>query len=536
MVLDLLDITSPGIAYICVGGFVVVYSLFSLLMKEKLYLNEVVLGTAFGVIIGPYAGNIFDPRSWSSSSVTQNITLEVMRVVLATGLFAIGIELPKNYMWKHAKSLSAMVIPTMAAGWLIVGGIMKCLFPSLNYVSCLAIAACLTPTDPIICAAIVGGKFAVKHVPVNLRRILSAESAANDGLAYPFLSISLYLTIESSKRVAFGKWFLVGWLYQVILGVVLGAIMGLLFSALFQISKRKGFIDRESYVAQYIAMSILTIGVAHTIGSDDLLAVFAAGSAMSWDGHFNEQIEGEVFASVIDLVLNCACFIYIGAWLPFNEFNMPSLGIEPWKLVVLFISIVFLRRIPPIMLLYKWIPEITSWQEALFSGHFGPMGVGAVFISTLALSELPTPHNPPQNQEELLALYIQPVVSFVVLGSIIIHGLSIPFFSFGRRVHSRTLSLSATLTGTNTLPDWIFWSRATSVAAGITVAASSEPGDVERNLETELDSSAISSARASPRPVASMLPMQRQHSDNKFSGDTAGKQEAQDAQGVRFTE
>ncbi|KAJ3713342.1 Sodium/hydrogen exchanger family-domain-containing protein [Lentinula raphanica] len=518
MVLDLLDITSPGIAYICVGGFVVVYSLFSLLMKEKLYLNEVVLGTAFGVIIGPYAGNIFDPRSWSSSSVTQNITLEVMRVVLATGLFAIGIELPKNYMWKHAKSLSAMVIPTMAAGWLIVGGIMKCLFPSLNYVSCLAIAACLTPTDPIICAAIVGGKFAVKHVPVNLRRILSAESAANDGLAYPFLSISLYLTIESSKRVAFGKWFLVGWLYQVILGVVLGAIMGLLFSALFQISKRKGFIDRESYVAQYIAMSILTIGVAHTIGSDDLLAVFAAGSAMSWDGHFNEQIEGEVFASVIDLVLNCACFIYIGAWLPFNEFNMPSLGIEPWKLVVLFISIVFLRRIPPIMLLYKWIPEITSWQEALFSGHFGNlnMGVGAVFISTLALSELPTPHNPPQNQEELLALYIQPVVSFVVLGSIIIHGLSIPFFSFGRRVHSRTLSLSATLTGTNTLPDWIFWSRATSVAAGITVAASSEPGDVERNLETELDSSAISSARASPRPVASMLPMQRQHSDNKF--------------------
>ena len=26
---------------------------------------------------------------------------------------------------------------------------------------------------------------------------------------------------------------------------------------------------------------------------------------MSWDGHFNEETEGEVFASVIDLVLNC---------------------------------------------------------------------------------------------------------------------------------------------------------------------------------------------------------------------------------------
>ncbi|KAJ3794738.1 Sodium/hydrogen exchanger family-domain-containing protein [Lentinula aff. detonsa] len=498
--------------------FVVIFSLFSLLMKEKLYLNEVVLGTAFGVIIGPYAGNIFDPRSWSSSTGSQNITLEVTRIVLATGLFAIGIELPKNYMWKHAKSLSAMVIPTMAAGWLIVGGIMKCLFPSLTFVSCLAISACLTPTDPIICAAIVGGKFAVKNVPINLRRILSAESAANDGLAYPFLSISIYLTVESSKRVAFGKWFLVGWLYQVILGVVLGVVMGLLFSHLFQLSKRKGFIDRESYVAQYIAMSFFTIGVAHTIGSDDLLAAFAAGSAMSWDGHFNEQTEGEVFASVIDLVLNCACFIYIGAWLPFKDFNIPSLGIEPWRLIVLFISITFLRRIPPMMLLYKWIPEIDSWQEALFSGHFGSyqMGVGAVFISTLALTELPTPRNPPQNQEELLALYIQPVVAFVVLGSIIIHGLSIPFFSFGRRVHSRTLSLSATLTGTSTLPDWIFWSRPTSLAAGVAAAAFSEQEDVERNLGIGMDTSAVSSARPSPRPGVSTLPLQRQQSDHKI--------------------
>ncbi|KAJ3820474.1 hypothetical protein F5880DRAFT_1615558 [Lentinula raphanica] len=141
MALDLLDITPPGVAYICVGGFVLFYCLLSVPMKEKvsdsmlhhvhsdlravfqLYLNEIVLGTVFGVIIGPFAANIIDPRSWSSSStVSQFITLEVMRIVLATGLFAIGIELPRTYMWAHAKSLSAMVIPTMAAGWLIVGG------------------------------------------------------------------------------------------------------------------------------------------------------------------------------------------------------------------------------------------------------------------------------------------------------------------------------------------------------------------------------------------------------------------------------
>jgi NhaP-type Na+/H+ or K+/H+ antiporter len=49
-------------------------------------------------------------------------------------------------------------------------------------------------------------------VPKNLRQILAAESAVNDGMAYPFISIALYLTLDSSYRQAFGDWFLVGWL------------------------------------------------------------------------------------------------------------------------------------------------------------------------------------------------------------------------------------------------------------------------------------------------------------------------------------
>lgn len=108
------------------------------------------------------------------------------------------------------------------------------------------------------------------------------------------------------------------------------------------------------------------------------------GSAISWDGHFNAQVENEVFSAVIDLVLNCAAFIYIGAWMPFSQFNIPELGIAPWKLVVLFLSILVLRRIPCMLVLYKWIPEITTWREALFSGHFGksPSGLGLPVTET----------------------------------------------------------------------------------------------------------------------------------------------------------
>jgi NhaP-type Na+/H+ or K+/H+ antiporter len=114
---------------------------------HKLYIGESVLATAFGILIGPHGVNIFNPRSWSDDS--NPITLEVMRVTLAAGLFAIGVELPQAYMARHWRSLITLVVPTMAVGWVTSAGFMFLLFPDLNFISALCISACLTPTDPV---------------------------------------------------------------------------------------------------------------------------------------------------------------------------------------------------------------------------------------------------------------------------------------------------------------------------------------------------------------------------------------------------
>lgn len=66
-----------------------------------------------------------------------------------------------------------------------------------------------------------------------------------------------------------------------ILGTIIGALLGIAFSHVMKYSNRKGFIDRESYVAQYLALAFFTIGITRTIGSDDLLAAFAAGQDSS---------------------------------------------------------------------------------------------------------------------------------------------------------------------------------------------------------------------------------------------------------------
>ena len=64
---------------------------------------------------GPYAANVFNPRGWAGGSpgITDVITLEFTRVVLAIGVFAIGVELPKAYMFRHWRSLLFLLVPVM---------------------------------------------------------------------------------------------------------------------------------------------------------------------------------------------------------------------------------------------------------------------------------------------------------------------------------------------------------------------------------------------------------------------------------------
>lgn len=65
--------------------------------------------------VGPYGANIFNPRDWGGGSIetSNTITLEFTRVVLAIGVFAIGVELPKAYMARHWRSLFFLLVPVM---------------------------------------------------------------------------------------------------------------------------------------------------------------------------------------------------------------------------------------------------------------------------------------------------------------------------------------------------------------------------------------------------------------------------------------
>ena len=135
---------------------------------------------------------------------------------------------------------------------------------------------------------------------------------------------------------------------------------------------------------------------------------------------------------------------------------------QPWRLVVIAIMVIFFRRIPALLALKPLIPDVKNWREALFAGHFGPIGVGAIFAALLTRAELethstsPLPINelPEAGEENFLVIQlIWPITCFLVISSILVHGSSIAVFTLGKRINTLTLTMSYTRAGEQTWMD-----------------------------------------------------------------------------------
>ncbi|KAF7117994.1 hypothetical protein CNMCM5793_007363 [Aspergillus hiratsukae] len=456
-----LDIDRPHLAYMILGGFTGLFMLCSLFVKEKLYIGEATVATLCGIIFGPHAANLFDPASWGN---VDKITLECSRIVLVVQCFAVGVELPKAYMERHWKSVCLLLLPVMTYGWLVTSLFIWWMVPPLNWLESLVCAACVTATDPVLASSVVGkGKFA-KRVPKHLRDLLSAESGCNDGMAFPFIYLSFYIL---RYRPDAGKvslnWFCVTILYECVFGAIYGFTIGYIARHAIKFAERKQLIDRESFLVFYFVLAVFCAGTGSSLGMDDLLIGFACGVGFSNDGWFTEKTEESHVSNVIDLLLNLAYFVYFGSIIPWEDFNNPEIGLVPWRLVVIAILVIFFRRIPIMMVLKPIIPDVKTWREALFAGHFGPIGVGAIFAAILTRAELETDSAQPLPESELpkpgdpnyyIVQLIWPITTFMVISSILVHGSSIAVFTLGKRINTLTITLSYT-TANEEGPSWM---------------------------------------------------------------------------------
>ena len=97
--------------------FILLYGLYSNLIKEKLYLSESLVATFIGVLFGPYGLSLLALSS--ELILNYRIFLHFSRLVMAIQIMAAGIALPQAYLRRHWKSLGILLGPVLAGSWLI---------------------------------------------------------------------------------------------------------------------------------------------------------------------------------------------------------------------------------------------------------------------------------------------------------------------------------------------------------------------------------------------------------------------------------
>ncbi|GKT64365.1 sodium/hydrogen exchanger family protein [Colletotrichum tofieldiae] len=461
-----LDPSELNIVLAVFGAFIILFGILSVKIKNSWYLGEALPAVVLGICLGPLAAKFLDSERWGSAveGQTNDITLGVMRVMIGIQLVMAGYQLPAKYQKNRWKDMLVLMIPIMTLMWLATTICILATIPKVTLLGAMVIASCVTSTDPVLSQAVAKGPFSDKFVRRSLREIISSEAGANDGFGFPFLMLATYLmrhaegsdvpagdsTVQSVARallpragdvarqgggvgIALQNWFLETWLYFVLMSIAYGVVVGTLIRFALKYSVRKKWIDSESYVLVPTAIGLFLMGTSGAIGTDDLLSCFVAGSALNWDGEYLAEAQkrhDEVNAS-IDVLLNFGGFIYLGTIIPWSEFNSDITGISPGRLFGLGALVLAFRRIPAVLLTYKLMPNtIKDWKEALFMGYFGPIGVGAAFYVEHARHLFPKiTEAAGDNEVTDMLRAIGPVVYWLALFSIIVHGLSIPTLS-----------------------------------------------------------------------------------------------------------
>jgi NhaP-type Na+/H+ or K+/H+ antiporter len=375
--------------------------------------------------------------TFHSQGFSDDIVQETTRLIVGIQCFAVGLELPDGYFAQKWRALLVLLGPVMTIGWLICAVFIKLIFRT-DIATALTISACLTPTDPVLAASVLSNSQFSTRVPKRIRDLLSAESGCNDGVSFPFLFLGLNLLLKNTAGGVLKEWFLITVLYQCVVGITLGLVLGFVFNWLYKFSHSREMMGKASYLAFYLLLAIFSIGLASTLGVDDFLVAFCAGRGFSHGG--NSPTAETRLPVIIDLMLNSAFFVFFGAMIPWQSFNEIE-GVTPLRLFGFLVLVLAFRRIPVVFSLFKLklLPAVRTSMEAMFVGHFGPMGVGALFLAIEARAQLetetslPLPHPPndldPRRQRTVTMIW--PIVCFIVLGSTLFHGLSTLVISIG---------------------------------------------------------------------------------------------------------
>ncbi|OHV69024.1 hypothetical protein LCM4577_23390 [Mesorhizobium sp. LCM 4577] len=346
-----------------VGGYV----------RNRLWLAESTICLMLGVILGPLMLGWADLAAVSLDPFA--LLKEAARLTLGISVMAAALRLPPRFVCQRAVGLAILLGPGMLLMFLS-GSLLALTVLNQEPHVALLVGAALAPTDPVVAGAITGGTAAKRLIPTRMRGLLTAESGANDGLALLFVTLPI-LFLARAPVEALSEWLMRVLIWEVVGGVSTGLVLGWLAGQLLVWARRQPFSERHSLATIAVALSLAVLAVVRLMGSDGILAVFVAGLAFNPAASSGEARQEEIQVAV-SRFFDLPVFILVGAMLPWTAWN--ELG---WRGLAFAVAVLFLRRVPWWVILYRAVPGVKTASEAVFLGWFGPIGVSTVYYLLL---------------------------------------------------------------------------------------------------------------------------------------------------------
>jgi sodium/hydrogen antiporter len=339
-----------------------------------------------------------------------DLALPLTEVTVIVALMGAGLALNRPFGWSTWSSTWRLLAITMPLS-MLAAGFLGWAALGLGVAGALLVAAALAPTDPVLASEVqVGEPDEDPEADDEARFALTSEAGLNDGLAFPFTLAAIAMSrLGADPSEWFTRWLLVDVGWRVGVGLLVGLVVGRLLGRLFFAprTRRLRLADRaEGFVA--LAATFLAYGAAELAEGYGFIAVFVCACTIrAVERQHGYHVVLHSFVGQTERLLTVAVLVLLGGAVARGI--LAGIG---WVDVA--VALVFLLIIRPVAGWIGLTPGKTGpWERAAIA-FFGVRGVGSLFYVAYAM----------QNGVFPQQTHLWAIVALVVVGSIIIHGVT----------------------------------------------------------------------------------------------------------------
>lgn len=414
------EVSSYYIALACLG-FAISLMAFIPVYSKKLKITYIIPLLLMGILM--YIFKV--PLPWPEPLWDFKIGKIITEVIVIISLMTAGLKIGTNYNLTDWKKPFALILITMPLFMVAVFLISKYILGLSNVLS-LLLAAVLVPTDPVLANEMQLEEHQdLKEKNTGLRFTLTAEAGINDGVAFPFIFLAILYSQASSFSAIDWPYFLSYYVvYKIIVGSIIGCAIGYVYSYFAHRHNKK---DKQNILSGFIALALtfLSYGVGEIFHGYGFISVFCSGIFMQY---FSKKRKQDRIKNTMLHYVEETEKMLVAIWTIFFGGAIMSGILNYTDFTGIIISLVIVLLIRPITGYLAMLTTNFNWHKKFAIGFFGIKGIGSFFYLSFALI-----HGNFEGYEELIG-----IVSYVILFSIIIHGLtSLRVINFFKNYNSK---------------------------------------------------------------------------------------------------